>query len=379
MNLFCKYLVLAGYLILIILFLFEFKFYHGIVANYFFLPLWVFVLLFVLFLLILKKISPQLFAKQIKLANIIKINNKVILPLAMIIFFILSIVETYTHPNFVFSQFQINYLALIALIILSFCFSIITNNKSKNQKNWQFYLFFAFLISCIFLYHYYFQLFFRLSANLSYDHDDNFMEWLQVLILVFVAFVTFILGKTNKQNISLKFCYFLISFIFVLLIGEEISWGSRVFNFTPNIGTTNYQQEFNLHNAPIINEVTALLYAFVFLYAVFSWRFSFNYQRKHTISSQAKPWWDMFCFKASEVIYFLPTFIINPYASNTIIKGFPPPVDFYYQLGVVPNLGDALNFLAQWRESLEVLFYAGLTLHFINIYNNQMKTKINKA
>ena len=196
------------------------------------------------------------------------------------------------------------------------------------------------------------------------------MEWLQVDVLSVGLIIVSILGFITR-NWKERLVYLVTVIALLFLIGEEISWGERLFEYEFKQKTSNYQQELNFHNQPVVNEIAALMYIFAFIYALLSWLTRKIVEKKCALNKSVSQWWDIFTFKGSEVIYFVPTFVFNPYADRTIIPGYPPLLDIMCNIGLLPDFGNALNFLAQWRESFEVLFYSAIVLHFLNILIKQ--------
>ena len=85
--------------------------------------------------------------------------------------------------------------------------------------------------------------------NLSFlTIEDGFVEYLSAFFwLIGIVFALKILSKNKLKNNLIGLIFLLVSFI---SLGEEISWGQRIFNFsTPeSIASINRQKEFNFHN-----------------------------------------------------------------------------------------------------------------------------------
>ena len=90
------------------------------------------------------------------------------------------------------------------------------------------------------------QLFLYLEA------EDSVIEWLQVLFLVVNAGFSAVLSKhfSQQKHKLLAYTFAFLSFGFFVVLGEEISWGQRIFNFqTPaEYAAINNQNELTLHN-----------------------------------------------------------------------------------------------------------------------------------
>ena len=104
--------------------------YSGVIGNYLFFDLWQYILAFLLLIGIGRLTTRQQIDQQL-----IKLNNRVVLP-AAIVFVVLTFgLESYTYTNFVFSTFGINHLALLDLLVFSFGFLIITASIKLLKKH----------------------------------------------------------------------------------------------------------------------------------------------------------------------------------------------------------------------------------------------------
>lgn len=364
----------------------EFFKYRGFFENHIGVPLWQLVLIYLVSLILINllgqtKLVPTFtdIVPNIRSSWLTKLIIWLMLPFAVFLFILLSGFEAYNFTNFVFSTFGVNLYALTELLLLCFFYLVIIAPTTYWKKQWPTILFFSFLLVCLFLYNYFFELFYALSANLSLEDDDKFMEQIQVIILLVGCGISGTLAICTKKNYLLKFIYVAATLFFLFLAGEEISWGERLFNLSVETPKENYQKELNFHNQPIINEITFFLYIVTFLYAVASWTI-FNWAKKRElITIQTKAYWKLFTFRGNEIIFFLPTFIFNPYAAFTIFIGYPPMLDFFHDLGLTPEFGKTLNFMAHWGETFEVFFYLGFTIHMAQILLSQYNQDKNKA
>jgi hypothetical protein len=88
--------------------------------------------------------------------------------------------------------------------------------------------------------------------------EDGPVEMLGFLYLLFAGIVMlavfFIVWRDNSQTLLRRLSYLALALLFLLLAGEEISWGQRVVGFDApeSIQEANYQNEFNLHNLNIL-------------------------------------------------------------------------------------------------------------------------------
>ncbi len=130
----------------------------------------------------------------------------------------------------------------------------------------------------------------NIPAYRSYVGEDRIVEWLTAIAL-FICFIISI--KRFFQLISLRsfrFLLFLIlfSFMFLFGVGEEISWGQRIFDVqSPDFFLTyNSQNETNIHNLIFNNiRINKLIFSFLLGIIVFLYIFvlPFLYNRKEKI------------------------------------------------------------------------------------------------
>lgn len=349
----------------------EFFVYKGLVANYLVLNLWQFIALYGVGFLVWRQIVKPKFQSW----RLIKFNRLFILPLLIATTISLYLIESYTYSNYVFGHLGLNHLALIPGLILSLIFQITTSTRNHLSNFWPSYLLSGFLLVCLFLRDNYFEFFYKLTINKSGQDDDNFMEWLQVVILfggVIIAGKLAIIAKASKW---LRMVYLATVLFFVLLIGEEISWGERIFALDLPVSEANHQNEANIHNLEVINEFIILLYILAFVYALISWLVRRFVVSRKKLGKTKVEWLNIFCFRGQEVLYFIPTFIVNPYADRALYNGGPSILNLYHSWGLIPDFYDTLNFLTLWRESFEVVFYSGLVIHFFSILMGKLKKK----
>lgn len=85
----------------------------------------------------------------------------------------------------------------------------------------------------------------------AFCQEDCLVEWATVVFYLFAAYLLIFKGQGWKNPWKL-----LLGLLFVLIAGEEISWGQRLFHFHAPVGwrRLNAQREFNLHNMPGFQE-----------------------------------------------------------------------------------------------------------------------------
>lgn len=229
-------------IIIFFLLLIEAIVYPGSTEKYLKINPYTFLSLFILLAFICS------FWKKITISKYIeKINNKYILPGIIIIFLVSLYVENITYRNFTFSHFHIHYIILADLIAL--CLSLFYLSKTpKNKTQKLFYLIPPIILTIITL------------LNKNYGHlltafvmEDGLAEYCQFVFYLIASYYFYkSITKTKGLNkkILIIFCL-----TFILVAGEEISWGQRIFNLkTPETLThINKQEEISIHNLAFIH------------------------------------------------------------------------------------------------------------------------------
>lgn len=359
-----KLSVTIAYLAIVGLLFVEGLTYKGVLRNYLGIEAWILLVVFFSILLMIR----SRFTKRVPNWFVIPINNKLVLPAVTTMGLFLYGLESWNYTNYVFSTLRINHYIFVELFLFSFFFLVFTISKTMLKKFWISILFVGFLSINFHIYAYNPILFAEMSLSVGSLTDDNFMEWLQVVVLLVGAGISMALAVRTKNDPLLRLLYIVCTLGLFFFLGEEISWGERFLPFSFQQNSTNYQNEFNLHNQPGLNELAAVLYAFAGIYAFSSWLLRKMVESSTYVVKRLGAYWDIFCFKAQVALFFVPTLIGNPYADRTIINGYPPLLDLYYSWGIIPDFFSALRFLSMWRETFEVLFYMAFVLHLFEIY-----------
>lgn len=150
-----------------------------------------------------------------------------------------------------------------------------------------------------------------------YTREDGFIEWLTVLALfsssVMCFYRAYILAPFRNRLFTIVLI--LMGFVFLFGVGEEISWGQRIFNIkSPHYFiVNNSQHEFNLHNLVLagvkINKLIfgLLLGIFVALYIML---FPFLYRKYPVI----KKWTNLLAIpvpKWSHTAFYIGLFLLT--------------------------------------------------------------------
>jgi cell division protein FtsW (lipid II flippase) len=112
----------------------------------------------------------------------------------------------------------------------------------------------------------------------SFVAEDGPVEWIATISLFSCAVVSIerALKFKNKKSKSFYFVSLLIALVFLLGVGEEVSWGQRIFNIESSdfFKENNLQEEINFHNLKLgfvnINKLLfgLIMGAFIALYLI---------------------------------------------------------------------------------------------------------------
>jgi hypothetical protein len=123
--------------------------------------------------------------------------------------------------------------------------------------------------------------------------EDGIIEYSSALFWLLAAITTIqIIFSLNKQNRILLICYILFFFFFIICLGEEISWGQRIFHFkgADIIISINKQQEFNIHDIGHISIFSNLFFLmFICFYFIYPWISIRNKKLKKIIIENSLP------------------------------------------------------------------------------------------
>lgn len=131
----------------------------------------------------------------------------------------------------------------------------------------------------------------------NYIAEDGFIEYLTAFLLLGLAANCFGRSMKSPRRMVSGF-YMAAAFIFLFGMGEEVSWGQRIFGYgTPEgLKELNTQQEFNLHNIRLygikLNKLVfgTGLYGSVFSYfLLFPILFKRNRRFRHFVKAYRLP------------------------------------------------------------------------------------------
>lgn len=180
-----------------------------------------------------------------------------------------------------------------------------------------------------------------------YIQEDGFAENVQVLTL----FCTFLMAMVVTYRewfrgtpwVALMYAGLCCGFVF--LIGEELTWGQRIFNWTTTatFAAINKQNETNLHNIESVEQVfkwVQLLvgaYGFLLPLVIFNWKLP--------------PW-----LKKE-----LPAFIPHP----TLMPAFAALFFWRLYRNLLPPPKQLYFFVSEYNEVLELTLAIGLFLFMV--------------
>lgn len=172
-----------------------------------------------------------------------------------------------------------------------------------------------------------------LNVYLELVKEDRLFEWVQFwVLLVGVGVAWYYAWALPAKRRWWKACLVLLGIGFVLVAGDEISWGQRLLSLEVSDGMKqlNRQGELSIHNLYIFE--WAMLYVFFLM----SFAGSFGWLIKKTRLRQWAP--------------FVPSPLLFGYF-------FLPLVFYAVQIYKIPH-----GLWHAWSEPLELFLYAGLVL-----------------
>lgn len=271
---------------------------------------------------------------------ILLINQWIILPITTVLTVILSLFEYNHFPEYVFTQYELNYQQIAYLALGSLIFLLISKTKNWWRNHWKKAVGFTMpvLFTIFVVYHLW-----SLTNFKEIVKEDHLVEWLQFWFLVLSIILIFINANIlkRKKNLFVAIIYILVGMFLVFMAGEEISWGQRILEFqTPDsIAVENLQKETTIHNLYIFQNTNWLFYLVITLYGSLSCLIlAFVPQRvKQTLQLLIVP-------------YFVSPFFIFALIYYLIASPFTP------------------TYFAEWSEVAELMLYLGFFFFFFAVY-----------
>ena len=271
-----KLLLRSTYLVSIGFVLLDVVFYAGFVQKHFFFPPVVFILLLLflnIFIVFIKKQSLD--------DKFVKANLFVVAPLSLLITVASAYLEEQggLYPNYFFQNYKYDYVALPNLTLTAILFGGFNLTRDFANHHWRkLIMLVAGLIilgaGAMFL-----------IKPLEYQWlvaEDGPIENLTAILSLLASILSFMLIKSRHlfKNKVLRDIFglgcLLIGFCFLVVAGEEISWGQRILRIsTPEqIAAVNRQNEINLHNSETFWPFVYIGYATICSYGCSMWLLS---------------------------------------------------------------------------------------------------------
>lgn len=185
----------------------------------------------------------------IQLSKFLKFIQIIGLPLAVLATLGLTSLEISNFPNYVFSTWRVHYDQAFFFVVLFSGLALIRQSQAFFQKHWRTLVFVSPLIGWGIIH-----LMKTWPADywlLQVNHDDAGVENLQVVSLAVMSITSMYLARfLHKRGKKIAILFLLTALGSFFVLGEEISWGQRIFNIeTPEaLEEINTQGELTLHN-----------------------------------------------------------------------------------------------------------------------------------
>jgi hypothetical protein len=269
-----------------------------------------------------------------------KFNTYIILPLSLASGVILTLLEHFTHSNFVYSltrlQFtQIFYIGIFSLAI----FLIGKSNEWYKQYNREI-IFCASLVllsiaSVIYL--------FPNDVFAELSKEDHLIEYLQVFMLLLGAFWAGRCAYLFYKSRNFIHCtiFFLSAVGLFFIAGDEISWGQRIFGVeTPeSFKAINTQEEITVHNLESFAGFVSYFYMSIGLYGGLMWIL-----QKRIPRLQKTPF-----------LYYIPPAYCAVFYLSSFFYNFVAYIWTKHTIGL-------------WAEPAELMLYTGIMLTTLMLF-----------
>ena len=258
---------------------------------------------------------------------------------------ILTFVDFFNTPNYVYSKFFINYDQVGLLAITLGIILILTTSDKFYKKHVSSILFYG---APIMLFVLFIMWFWPQSFFLRITGEDQFIENAQFIVLLLGAIISGYISYLYKRRDKTKaIVFFIFAAVLLLIAGDEISWSQRLFSITTPefIGNQNTQNEITIHNNYRVDGLVKWGYMLVGFYGAYAWLLFRYFPKFQKIPSMFVPYWFTMWF-------FFAGFIYNFY---TLLPG---------------------HSFGEWSEVAELMLYLGITLHVTTVYFLLKKEKL---
>lgn len=283
----------------------------------------------------------RIFSNQKLEPVILKLNTKLLFPLAAILGIALFFVDYTTAVNVVYSVTRLQYIQLCLIGVFAGTVTLIHQSETWFAKNYPRMIFagpvitypIAFLVSL-----------FPFDAFIYMSKEGGFIENVQVVSLVLAAIfcslaIKFLLKSRERGHAMLFSCALVV---LVFTIGEEVSWGQKVFNIqTPEyISAYNNQNELTVHNLEAFgNQKVNMAYILVGLYGAVAWVLQRKIPKLRHVP----------------YVYYIPPWYTGSYFA----------VGFFFNMYTRLYKSHTVGI---WSEFVEVMLYAGIMFTMMYVY-----------
>lgn len=284
--------------------------------------------------LIFSIIYLVLIFKNIRLSKrILRFSALCALPLLSLVLIIFSNLESTNYTNYVLENFRHHYKHLLnPLLFIGFIIFASQEKKwwTKNLEKFAFFLAFAIFALALTISIWPFNIFMELVK------EDGPVEYIQAFSFFISGVLSLIISYTLLKKFELKFIailYLVFALGLIFIAGDEISWGQRLFNFTPPeiIAEDNNQNELTIHNLSAFEGSVQKGYILIGLYGSFvSLLLSQIIKTKSIVKH-------LFITQPFVFPYFLALFSYNYYTSlgDHVIGHWSEPAEMMFALGVL--------------------------------------------
>lgn len=282
----------------------------------------------------------------IKLFPVISgLNTFVIFPLFFVTGILLTLINSVTHANYIFSLLRVQITQIFLIGVYAGVIVLLQKSKEWFNSNRKKVLFYTPIV--VFELAWIVDMFpFGVLREMSVE--DRFIENVQVTVLVVAIYycIKNISALYKRKEYLSAVIFSLGLFVLVFTAGEEISWGQRIFHFdTPSfIERQNVQKELTIHNLEGFgNKKVSIAYIIVGFFGTFSWLL-----RKTVKVLNNAPY-----------VYFIPPWFISS----------------YYFFGFLFNLYtrlDADHIIGHYSETVECILYAGMAVTMYQVYRSYL-------
>lgn len=279
-----------SYLSVIGVYLLDMVFYSGFVNKHFFFAPITFQLIILIGHGLIRKIWQKKLSDEFVAVNIFMIAP---ISLALGVFTLFVEKTSALYPNYFFSNFKFDPVALAPLALPALSFGLIHASGKFIRLHWQKLVFLSTVVVAMFAEWQF------LVNPIEYKNmvaEDRLVENLTALAFFGCGIIAYLMTKKSQVfqgKLLQKTCYvgcLILAICFFFIAGEEISWGQRIFHLqTPAaILAQNRQAEINLHNSEAIWPFVYIAYSLIAGYGaimwIFEWLFSPLFPKNHNLN-----------------------------------------------------------------------------------------------